>query len=321
MRTIKVTIVSLLCLIAALAFANHFSPSFITTGQATTLSAPTNVTASDNAYATKVEIEWEAIRGASLYRVFRNTSNDSASAIVLGTTIQGSFFDTTAVVGQIYFYWVRAENGSNVSTLSAPDQGTRAVGVINGPVGPLNPPPVPPDNPITAAKAYLGKTLFWDEQLSSTRTVACGTCHFAASGGSDSRAIIGSARSTNPGADGLFGTADDVFASPGVISNNNDGTYNLSAVYGFRVQVTGRKSRSYIDAGYSNSLFWDGRATQVFSDPIGGGIVLGGRITGAAPPPTGWTFAAGSGARTVRTRAPVARLNTYIAPRPATPID
>ena len=274
MRAIKVTIVSLLCLIAVLANANRFSATFKASGQATTLSAPTNVTASDNAYATKVEIEWEAIRGATLYRVFRNTSNDSASAIALGTTTQGSFFDTTAIVGQTYFYWVRAENGSNVGSLSGPDQGTRANGIINGPIQPLNPPPAPPGNPITAAKAYLGKTLFWDEQLSSTRTVACGTCHFAANGGSDSRAIIGSARSTNPGADGLFGTADDVFASPGVISNNNDGTYNLSAVYGFREQVTGRKSRSYIDAGYSNSLFWDGRATQVFSDPIGGGIVL-----------------------------------------------
>jgi len=274
MRAIKVTIVSLLCLIAVLANANRFSATFKASGQATTLSAPTNVTASDNAYATKVEIEWEAIRGATLYRVFRNTSNDSASAIALGTTTQGSFFDTTAIVGQTYFYWVRAENGSNVGSLSGPDQGTRANGIINGPIQPLNPPPAPPGNPITAAKAYLGKTLFWDEQLSSTRTVACGTCHFAANGGSDSRAIIGSARSTNPGADGLFGTADDVFASPGVISNNNDGTYNLSAIYGFREQVTGRKSRSYIDAGYSNSLFWDGRATQVFSDPIGGGIVL-----------------------------------------------
>src|SRR5947207_12663013 len=274
MRTTKVTIVSLLCLIAVLAIADRFSSTFTASGQVTTLSASTNVTASDNAYATKVEIEWEAIRGATLYRVFRNTTNDAASAIALGTTTQGSFFDTTAVVGQTYFYWVRAENGSNVSSLSGPDQGTRASGIINGPIQPLNPPPVPPANPVTATKAYLGKTLFWDEQLSSTRTVACGTCHFAANGGSDSRAIIGSARSTNPGADGVFGTADDVFASPGVISNNSDGTYNLSTVYGFREQVTGRKSRSYIDAGYSNSLFWDGRATQVFSDPIGGGVVL-----------------------------------------------
>jgi cytochrome c peroxidase len=194
--------------------------------------------------------------------------------VTLGTTVEGSFFDTTGTAGQTYFYWVRAESGSLVSGLSVPDQGTRANGLINGPVAPLNPPPAPPGNAVTAAKAYLGKTLFWDEQLSSTRTVACGTCHFAASGGSDSRAIVNNARSRNPGADSVFGTADDVFASPGVISNSADGTYSLSPLFGLREQVTGRKSRSYIDAGYSNSLFWDGRASSVFTDPIGGAVLL-----------------------------------------------
>ncbi len=65
-----------------------------------------------------------------------------------------------------------------------------------------------------------------------------------------------------------------MFASPGVISNNSDGTYNWSTTYGFREQVTGRKSRSYVDAGYSTLLFWDGRASSTFTDPIGGGVVL-----------------------------------------------
>jgi cytochrome c peroxidase len=273
-RTIKLSIIFLLSLVSGSILANRLWPGFTTTGQGTSLSAPTNVSASDGAYATKVGISWDTIRGATLYRIFRNTTNDSASAVVVGTTPEGSFFDTTAAVGQNFFYWVRAENGSVVSGLSASDQGVRASGVINGPVPPLNPPPAPPGNQVTATKAYLGKTLFWDEQLSSTRTVACGTCHFAANGGSDSRAIVGNPRSRNPGADGVFGTADDVFASPGVISNNADGSYSLSPVYGFHEQVTGRKSRSYIDAGYSNLLFWDGRATGTFTDPIGGGVVL-----------------------------------------------
>src|SRR5205085_4513516 len=187
----------------------------------------------------------------------------------IGTTAEATFFDTTATVGQIFFYWVRGENGSVVSVLSAPDTGVRANGVING-LPPLNPPVAPLGNPVTAAKAFLGKALFWDEQLSSTRTVACGTCHFATHGGSDARAIIGNPRSTNPGADSIFGTADDVFASPGVISNNSDGTYNFAALYGFHEQVTGRKSRSYVDAGFAPVLFWDGRATGTFTDPIGG---------------------------------------------------
>jgi cytochrome c peroxidase len=274
MRTIKLSIVSLFSLLLLLAFGAKLFRGFVAAGQVTTLAAPTEVIASDNAYSTKVGIAWDAVRGATLYRIFRNTSNDSASAISLGATAEGTFFDNTAVVGQNYFYWVRAENGNVVSSLSDPDQGTRANGVINGPVAPLNPPPVPAGNLITATRAYLGKTLFWDEQLSSTRTVACGTCHFSTNGGSDSRAIVNNLRSRNPGADGVFSTPDDVFASPGVVSNNLDGTYNWSPFYGFREQVTGRKSRSYIDAGYSNSLFWDGRATQVFTDPISGAVVL-----------------------------------------------
>jgi cytochrome c peroxidase len=59
-----------------------------------------------------------------------------------------------------------------------------------------------------------------------------------------------------------------------VVSNNSDGTFSWSALYGFREQVTGRRARSYINAGYSTALFWDGRATQVFTDPISGAVVL-----------------------------------------------
>src|SRR6266850_1388204 len=274
MRTIKLAMVLFLSVLVLTALGNRLFQGFTVTGQGSTLSAPTNVTASDNSYSIKVGVSWDTVRGATLYRIFRNAVNDTASAVVVGTTVEGTFFDPSGTAGQTFFYWVRAENGNVVSSLSAPDQGTRAPGVINGPVPPLNPPPAPPGNPVTATKAYLGKTLFWDEQLSSTRTVACGTCHFSANGGSDSRAMVNNARSRNAGADGVFGTADDVFASPGVISNNSDGTFSWSPLYGFREQVTGRKSRSYIDAGYSNSLFWDGRATSTFTDPIGGAVVL-----------------------------------------------
>src|SRR5882724_13465780 len=189
MRTIKLMAISLLCLLSVMAFGNRFFHGFKVESQTGTLSAPAEVTASDNAYSNKVGISWDTVRGATLYRVFRNTTSDPGTATALGTTSEGTFFDVTGAAGQTLFYWVRAENGSIVSPLGTADQGTRANGVINGPVPPLNPPPQPGGNLVTATKAYLGKTLFWDEQLSSTRTVACGTCHFAANGGSDARAI------------------------------------------------------------------------------------------------------------------------------------
>ncbi|MFY9622587.1 MAG: cytochrome c peroxidase [Pyrinomonadaceae bacterium] len=273
-RQLKVSLVCLLLGIALLLGGHRAFQSFSTSGQAISLSAPANVTATDNAYSMKVAVEWNAVRGATLYRIFRHTTNNSGTATALGTTPQSIFFDATGAANQAFFYWVRAENGSNTSSLSQSDQGSRTGANIVGPIQPLNPPLAPAGNAVTAAKAYLGKALFWDEQLSSTRTVACGTCHFATSGGSDARSIVSSTRARNPGADAIFNTADDVFASPGVISNNGDGTYNWSAAFGFGEQVTGRKSRSYVDAGYSNTLFWDGRATATFTDPIGGGVLL-----------------------------------------------
>lgn len=241
-----------------------------------TLAAPTHLNASDSDYSTKVGLSWETIRGATSYRIFRNTTNTPGSADDVGTTAANYFFDATAVAGQAYFYWVRAENSTTSSSMSVVDQGTRAVGtLLPGEFSPLDPPVAPAGNTMTATKAYLGKTLFWDEQMSSTKTVACGTCHRPAEGGGDPRTAIGDARSTNPGADGVFGTPDDVFGSPGVPQNNLNGTYTLNASYGYNEQVTGRKAPSYLNSGYSTTgLFWDGRALNTFRDPLTNSIIL-----------------------------------------------
>lgn len=272
MRRIK-RLVLLLFLLLSVSFVGHRFLFKTVSGQAGALSAPTGLVASDGSYSTKVGLTWDTIRGATTYQIFRNTSNDPATAISLGSTAAPNFFDASGASNQTFFYWVRAENGTTVSALSIPDTGVRAAGNI-GPIQPLNPPPVPPGNQVTATKVYLGKALFWDEQLSTTRTVACGTCHNAGKGGSDPRSIVGNARSTNPGVDGIVGTGDDVFASPGVPLNNVNGTYDWSAVFGLKEQVTGRKSNSFINAGYSPLLFWDGRAIGSFVDPITGAIII-----------------------------------------------
>src|SRR4051812_7209310 len=48
-------------------------------------------------------------------------------------------------------------------------------------------------------------------------------------------------------------------------------------VYGLNVQVTPRKAPSALDAGVFNQLFWDGRATTSFVDPVtGGGAIQAG---------------------------------------------
>ena len=251
------------------------TPTVIGQSEGVALSAPTGVIASDNQYSNKVGLSWDTVRGATLYRIFRNTTNNSTTATDVGTTAANFFFDPSAVTAQNYFYWVRAENSGTNSSLSVPDQGVRANGFIQPlPFPPLNPPPAPVGNEITATKIYLGKTLFWDEQLSSTRTVACGTCHIITTGGSDPRAISNPALSTNPGPDNTFNTADDIIGSAGVPLNNADGTYSLSPQFGFNLQTTNRKSPSFLNAGYSPLLFWDGRALGELRDPITNAVVL-----------------------------------------------
>jgi cytochrome c peroxidase len=278
MRKIKILVVFSFVLASFGIFGSRlFSP--LVTGQS--LLAPTSVIASDGVYFDKVGIMWSVVRGANLYRIFRNTTNNSSTATDVGNTLAGYFFDSTAITNQTYFYWVRAENGVMLSDFSSPDQGLRANGsILPGPVEPLNPPFAPAGNPVTAAKAALGKALFWDEQLSSTKTVSCGTCHQAAKGGSDPRTIFNSVRAKNPGFDGIFDTLDDVFGSPGVPSNNLNGTYNFSSIFGFNEQVTGRKAPSYLNAAYTNSgLFWDGRASDVFRDPLTSAVILTSRAS------------------------------------------
>jgi cytochrome c peroxidase len=143
------------------------------------------------------------------------------------------------------------------------------------PLQPLPAPPQPAGNPVTPAKAMLGKALFWDEQLSSTNTVACGTCHRPSSGGSDPRSsLLNAADATNPGPDGVFGTPDDVTGSPGVVLNDPTGAYLWSGTFGARVQVTPRLAPAHINAAYGPQLFWDGRASGAFVDPVSGATVL-----------------------------------------------
>ena len=128
----------------------------------------------------------------------------------------------------------------------------------------LPPVPYPAENVPSEAKRVLGKILFWDEQLSSDDTVSCGTCHRPAFAGADPR--LGQ----HPGADGQFGTADDVIGSPGVVRRNALGIQIPDSVFGFSAQVTGRTAQSYFAAMFADDNFWDGRAASTFVNPEDG---------------------------------------------------
>lgn len=126
--------------------------------------------------------------------------------------------------------------------------------------------PVPAENPVTEPKRVLGKILFWDEQLSSDDSTACGTCHRPASGGADPRF------GRYPGTD--KGTIDDVWGSPGVVHMNEAGEPLEHPVFGFEPQVTQRIAPSNFGALWAKEVFWDGRAGSRFVDPLTGEVAI-----------------------------------------------
>ncbi|HEY3519323.1 MAG TPA: cytochrome-c peroxidase, partial [Gammaproteobacteria bacterium] len=130
----------------------------------------------------------------------------------------------------------------------------------------LPPVPVPVENPITEPKRVLGKILFWDEQLSSDGTVACGTCHRPSAGGGDPR--VG----RHPGVD--KGTIDDVRGSPGIVSLDREGRPRPSALFGLGAQITPRLAPSNFGGIWADELFWDGRARSKLEDPLTGTVAI-----------------------------------------------
>jgi cytochrome c peroxidase len=166
--------------------------------------------------------------------------------------------------------------GDDLTPLGTPDAGAQdaalsALPAVNVGIYFTYPGPnFPPENPANTDKRLLGKALFWDEQLSSDDTVACGTCHRPSAGGADPRpsraGYLG-----HPGPDGLRGSEDDPRGSPGIraCTEDPDGgvTYTADAVFGADVQVTRRRSMSALDAMFFRELFWDGRAGPVLSVP------------------------------------------------------
>ncbi len=144
----------------------------------------------------------------------------------------------------------------------------------------------PKENPNSPEKILLGKILFWEEQLSSHDTHACGTCHQPGAGGSDPRSAFGASLGAGP--NGVFGDADDARGSQGVVRCDLAGTPKPDPVYALNVQVTPRKAPSALDAWFFDELFWDGRASTSFVDPVTGAVAIeaGGALESqAAGPP------------------------------------
>lgn len=103
------------------------------TGCLANISGPTNVSASDGAYAGFVRISWSAPQNASSYEVWRGTVNAYSLAEMIGRATSTSYDDSTAQPGMRYYYWVKAITTSGAaSAFSASDVGYRPLSVPTG---------------------------------------------------------------------------------------------------------------------------------------------------------------------------------------------
>ncbi len=96
-----------------------------------------NVQASDGTYADKVAVTWNTRSDAVGYTVYRNTVNDSGSAMAISSELTvGTYDDTTATPGTIYYYWIKARFADGSDEFSYSDAGYRAV--TGAPAAPQN---------------------------------------------------------------------------------------------------------------------------------------------------------------------------------------
>ncbi|MDA0668231.1 MAG: hypothetical protein O3A95_10290 [Planctomycetota bacterium] len=145
----------------------------------------------------------------------------------------------------------------------------------------LQPPPEPAANPSTPEKIVLGKILFWEEQLSSDNTVACGTCHIPAFSFTDNREFV------HPGQDRIVGTLDDSITSPGVVRADSNQQFVPSPQFGLRPQLTRFRTSDIFGSAYQSRIFWDGRAGDEFLNPETGAVSIatGGALESQAVEP------------------------------------
>lgn len=79
------------------------------------LAAPGNFTATDGTIYDRIRLNWDAVGGATSYRIFRGVTSDLSSATQIATVPAGTltYDDMSAAVGQTYHFWVRAFNATD----------------------------------------------------------------------------------------------------------------------------------------------------------------------------------------------------------------
>jgi alpha-tubulin suppressor-like RCC1 family protein len=104
-------------------------PARITGGSGSAPVAPTNLIATDDVYSDSVLLSWNAPLGWGRFEVWRNTSNDPATAALLAQSVGLPLFEDRAVTtGVTYHYWIKAANPWGTSAFSGSDTGRASSG-------------------------------------------------------------------------------------------------------------------------------------------------------------------------------------------------
>jgi len=91
------------------------------------LATPTNVDASDGTMLIYIRVAYTNVNGAEGYEIWRNTSNNLATATLIFLDNYSPYHESTAVPGVVYYYWVRAYNDYTTSGFSSPDSGYQPI--------------------------------------------------------------------------------------------------------------------------------------------------------------------------------------------------
>ncbi|WP_372794583.1 hypothetical protein [Pontiella sp.] len=87
---------------------------------------PQNVAATDGTRDADVRVTWNSISGVGYYEIWRNTSDDPATAVNLVSGTSGiAYNDTSAVPGQLYYYWVSVAGKTDPAWFGGSDSGWR----------------------------------------------------------------------------------------------------------------------------------------------------------------------------------------------------
>ena len=91
---------------------------------------PGNVQATDGDFMDRTELTWDPLVGATRYYIYRNSTDTTVGAAYQGNVTTNAFSDSSGVLDQPYFYWVRPLSAGGLGGFSTSDSGFRSAGGV-----------------------------------------------------------------------------------------------------------------------------------------------------------------------------------------------